>query len=442
MTAPAASNVPRRFLRAKLRLLVLLGILGATLAAYFAVARGPALPVTVRPLDPVPASFERGRLERRGPHVVLHVSGSPEEMGRQHGTLLRKTIRHMLERYIHDHVVGSREAADPELGRLLAAIRVMRPTLPPGFLREIEACSEAAGVDADVLLLAQCEGDVRQAAARGPPREACSSYVAFGPATVRGRLEAGRNFDYWVGDGVVERCALVTYYDPASGEGCRFAAAGAAGILGGPTLINEHGLVIAVHTPSRGSATRLDAVPAFVLMREIAQGAATVQEGIEIVRGAKRMRGATLWLAQEADAETGRSARAVAVEYDAERVDVREADGGVLIVTNQSLIFGGEARDGDEVCSRHKRLHKLIDAGYGKLDGTRPLTMQRGIAKSNTLHVVQVTPAAGVFTVWHGTLPAGRGEAVSYPLPGASDQTASDGSLKHRRITASFTIAR
>ncbi len=45
--------------------------------------------------------------------------------------------------------------------------------------------------------------------------------------------------------------------------------------------------------------------------------------------------------------------------------------------------------------------------------------MERGIAKSNTLHVVQVTPAAGIFTVRHGTLPAGRGEAVSYPMPGA-----------------------
>ena len=348
-------------------------------------------------------------------------------MGRQHGALLKKTIRHMLERYIHDYVVGSRDPASPERERLLAAVRAMRPALPRGFLREIEACSEAAGVDPDVLLLAQCEGDIRQAAARArtrvcpPPHRqaACSSYVAFGPATVRGRLEAGRNFDYWIGDGVVDRCALVTYYDPAPGEGCRFAAVGAAGILGGPTLINEHGLIVAVHTPSSGPATRLDAVPAFVLMRQIAQHAATVREGIEIIRKAKRIRGATLWLAQDADAETGRPARAVAVEYDAERVDVREAEGGVLIVTNQSLIFGGEPRDGDEVCSRYKRLHGLIDASYGRLDGTRPLTLERGIAKSNTLHVVQVTPAAGIFTVRHGTLPAGRGEAVSYPMPGA-----------------------
>ena len=61
------------FLRAKLRLLVLLGLLCATLAAYLAIAHGPGAPVKVRPLDPVPASFEGGRLQRLGPHVVLHL---------------------------------------------------------------------------------------------------------------------------------------------------------------------------------------------------------------------------------------------------------------------------------------------------------------------------------------------------------------------------------
>ncbi len=445
MTAPAAKSGTFRFLRARLRLLVLLGLLCAAFGAYLAVMRTQSAPVTIRPLDPVPASFEGGRLERRGLHVVLHVSGTPEQMGRQHGTLLARTIRHMLDTYIHDtvvrpferprgsrRVVGSWDEADPEFGRLLEAVRAMRPALPPGFVREIESCASAAGVDPDVLLLAQCEGDIRQAAAAARPAAACTSYVAFGPATVDGRLEAGRNFDYWVGEGVVETCALVTYYNPAPGEGCRFAAVGAAGILGGPTLVNEHGLVIAVHIPSRGTATRLDALPAFVLMRRIAQHAASGREGIELVREAKRMRGVTLWLAQAGDSETKRPARAdfgelsraVAIEYDAERVYVREAEGGVLIVTNQSLIFGGERRDGDEACSRYKRLHGLIDASYGRLDGTRALTTERGIAKGNTLHVVQVTPSAGVFTVWHGSIPAQRGEAVPHPMPGTPRQGA------------------
>ncbi|MHC4198800.1 MAG: C45 family autoproteolytic acyltransferase/hydrolase [Planctomycetota bacterium] len=435
MTAPADKSGTVRFLRARWRLLVPLGLLCATFGAYLVVVRTQSAPVTIRPLDPVPASFEGGRLERRGLHVVLHVSGTAEQMGRQHGTLLARSIRHMLDSYIHDTVVGSWDEADPEFRRLLDAVRAMRPALPPGFVREIESCASAAGVDPDVLLLAQCEGDIRQAASAARFPAACTSYVAFGPATLGGRLEAGRNFDYWVGEGVVETCALVTYYVPAPGEGCRFAAVGAAGILGGPTLVNEHGLVVAVHIPSRGTATRLDALPAFVLMRRIAQHAASVEEGIAMVREAKRMRGVTLWLAQAGDNETKRPARAVAIEYDAEEVYLREAERGVLIVTNQSLIFGGERRDGDEACSRYKRLHGRIDASYGRLDGTRALTTERGIAKGNTLHVVQVTPSAGVFTVWHGSIPAQRGEAVSHPMPGTPRQEARL-PLAHRSPTA------
>ncbi len=407
-----------------------MGALVATLAASWAIRSRYGAPGKVRSLDPVPAPFEGGRIERRGRHVVLHVSGTPEQMGRRHGTLLKRSISFVLERYVLDCVIGSRDPKSPKRAQLVAAVRTVRGALPDAFVRELDACAKAAGVDPDLLLLAQCEGDVRRAAARAGRKRAapvsasgaepdaqaaCTTYVAFGPATAGGRLEAGRNFDYWVGDGVVERCALVTYYAPASSY--RFAAVGAAGILGGPTLVNEHGLFVAVHTPSRGSATRLDALPAFALMRLIAERASIVEEGIDIVRASPRMCGATLVLAQDGDSETGNQARAVAVEYDAEQVYTREAKDGVLIVTNMSLVFGGGQRDGNEVCNRYARLRALIDSERGRLDGTKPLTLAAGIAKPNTLHTVQFLPAAGRFTVWHGTLPAGRGEPVTYSMP-------------------------
>ena len=74
----------------------------------------------VEPLTQVPAAADQGRLERRGPHVVLHLVGSPSQMGRQHGSLLKKSIQLMLREYI-----------DPiESDELLEAAREMRTALP------------------------------------------------------------------------------------------------------------------------------------------------------------------------------------------------------------------------------------------------------------------------------------------------------------------------
>ena len=413
---PAARSVEFPWLRANLRLLILLAVLAAAILAATVVRRADSRPVRVSPLDPVPAAFEGGSCERRGPQVVLRLSGSPEEMGRQHGTLARQGIRFMLERYVFDHVAGSRDVNSPGLDRLLDAVRVMRASLPEAYIRELDACAAAAAVDPDVLLLAQCEGDVVHAAGRASraASEACSAYVAFGPATADGSLEAGRNLDYYVGVDVPRRCALVTYYRPREGEGHAFVAVGMTGILGGGTLVNEHGLMVANHLGG-GSASRINAIPTLILMRLVAQNASTVEEGIAIIRDAKRMRGQIIWMAQEADVKTGRAARAVAVLYDAEKVETHEAEAGVLIVTNP--VFGAEP----EKCRRYRSLRKLIDERYGKLDGQDALTTHGGVTQPSTIQIVQAQPGAGLLRVWHGTVPAQRGESVAYPMPGFQD---------------------
>lgn len=367
------------------------------------------------PTPPPPVVLDRagaGRLLLRGGHLELHVSGSPEEMGRQNGTLLARRIRLLLDEYILGGNVISNDPGDPDRRRLLGAVRTMRRALPPSFLRESDACAEAAGIDRDVLLLAQCEGDLRDAAA-----EACTGYAAFGPATADGRLECGRNLDWWVGENTARQAALVTYWDPAPGEGYRFAAVGFAGILTGWTLLNERGLVVANHLGG-GYETRLEAIPTLLLAREIAERAASVEEGIGILRRAPRMRGQIIWIAEDADPARGRPARAVAVEYDAKRLVVREAKDGVLIVTNTNLAFDGEVPDEKCSCSRYQRLRAEIRRRRGRLDGTVPLTAGSGIANSITLHVVEVVPSRGVFEVRHGTLPAQDAVPVRHPFPG------------------------
>ena len=108
----------------------------------------------------------------------------------------------------------------------------------------------------------------------------------------------------------------------------------------------------------------------------------------------------------------------MAVEYDAEKVSVREAEKGVLIVTNTNLLFYGRVPDDEVKCFRYRKLRELIDARYGRLDGTEALTAHEDIASSMTLHLFQAVPSAGTFQVRHNVVPARWGKSVSYPVPG------------------------
>ncbi len=105
--------------------------------------------------DPAPADWTprrcgEGSLERGpGGVPILYLSGTPEAMGRQHGTLLRSEIR-ALRRYVEAFV------GRDELPRARArGERLFRAHCSPDLLREAEALAEAAGLPLGDVLLAQ-----------------------------------------------------------------------------------------------------------------------------------------------------------------------------------------------------------------------------------------------------------------------------------------------
>ncbi len=393
----------------------------ALLAAWLTYPWWMAKFARVEPLDPVPSKAANGcgSSEMRGRHMVLHLSGTPAEMGAANGELMKLGVRRMIKGYVDVYDEGNPEQKERK-AKLLAGVRRMRASLPPWFVTELDACAEAAGVDKDKLLLAQCLGDMETAVAgRTVAGIACTAYVAFGAATVDGRLEAGRNLDYGMGREITGNCALVTYYEPDDGH--KFVAIGWTGMLTGWTLINEHGLIVANHIGG-GTKSSLDAVPTLILARMIAQRAATVEEGLTILRKTPRMRRQIIWMAQ--DAAGDRPARAVAAEYDNAKVVVREAEDGVLIVTNSNRVFWqkpGEIKpESDMNCGRTKKFRKAIEDRSGRLDGSEWLSCD--LAYGSTLHIVHFVPKNESFGLRHGVMPAGWASPVVHPFPGASDK--------------------
>jgi Acyl-coenzyme A:6-aminopenicillanic acid acyl-transferase len=319
------------------------------------------------------------------PAGVVRLSGTPEQIGRQHGEQLSAEIRTVIREYV---------AGDVENGRLrremLARVRVMKPSLPDWYRRELAACARAAKVDEDVLLYAQCEGDIKGLGG-------CTTYVAYGGATADGSMEIGRNFDYWGLDST-ERCAKVFAVIPERRDGYAFVSVGWAGILGGWTFYNEKGLFVA-NNLGGFSETNPRGIPTLIMERIIAQKAATLAEAIALIRKNPRMRGQALIIGQAGDAARGLAPAAAVVEYDGTRVEVTQAAGG--------FAFHSSAGTDPE------RLKRMLKRAKRK-----PAAAIYAAGTSITLHSVAIRPAEGKLWVAHGKPSrAHTGTYLEYLLP-------------------------
>lgn len=308
---------------------------------------------------------------------VLRLSGSPAEIGRRHGTALKAQIRLMLREYVgRDTVEGTIDTPlQPHLAR---RVQTMKPSLPGWYREELAACARAAGVAEELLLFAQCEGDIRSL-------HGCTTYVAHGEATPGGVVEMGRNFDYW-GIESAEQVAVVLAVVPAEGQGHAFVSVGWAGILGGWTFVNEHGLFVA-NNLGGGYEKNPKGLPTLILQRLVAQQAATVPEAVALVRKLPRMRGQVLVVGHPGDPAREQPPQSVVIAYDGERVEVTPAAGGLAFHSSTGTVRS-------ELAAQVRRRARAAVAPV------------KSCGSTITLHSVVVRPVEGKLWVAHGKQPS------------------------------------
>ncbi len=360
---------------------------GASLLAIAACVCAAAEPVTC----------EGGTRERINGYVVLSLKGTPAQMGRQHGLLLKPYVQRM----IRDLLLEG-EASDPaEHRRLVAGAMVMERYLGPEFRRELRALAEAAQVDYRDLVLAQLFGDVQRASRRtvsatprrrarstspsvapepGPslprpnwpaePWAQCTSYAVFGPATATGECIVGRNMDFW-DHGVSSWGAVLIHFRPS--RGIPFVTTSWAGIINGWTAMNVAGIVSANNSSFDGKSDSLEGLSTCFMVRKVAQYAHTVAEGVEIVQSTPRACGTNLIVAG------GRPPNAAIVEFDHEAVAVRWAEEGAVWADNSFVSLYQEGSRSRYYASRYERLKELIAENHGRIDRSMNFAAAEGV---------------------------------------------------------------
>ncbi|HVJ82383.1 MAG TPA: C45 family peptidase [Planctomycetia bacterium] len=327
----------------------------------------------------------QGYLEKVDGHLVLHVKGTPYEMGYQHGTLLKDRIKSMVH-YIFE-VKGQDdrlEFAGVKLKpkELVKAINAHQQSyIPDRFKEEMQGIADATGIPvADVY------------AANGIPELFhCSGFALLAETTVDKTVLHGRVLDYAV-DWKLQEHPVAMIGEP-DGR-IPFINVTYAGFIGSVTGMNQE----TVSLGEMGGAGMFlwQGTPMAFLMRRGLEEARNLDDAIAIFRDSKRT---CEYYYVFGD---GKNNRAVGVDGSADRFELIPA--GVkharlpTPVPNTVLLSAGD---------RYKSLCGLVEkvrAKDGKFTVEQAIRlMDAPVAMKSNLHNVLMAPSLGKLWVAHAT---------------------------------------
>ncbi len=254
--------------------LVVLGVAPAVVGIEVRVNRAPAYTAPPR----VVRSGPNGLLTEvgRGPDrvLVLHVWGTPYEMGRAQGTLLKKEIAEGLPAVV---AAMSRKMGG-DLGKLDRTAEATRRFWPAHFEPEMRGLADGAGLSFETVVRANMIGEASE--------WHCSLFAASGPATRGGRLLQLRALDYETKAGI-QRFPVIIVYHPDRGH--PFANFGWAGIVGSVTGVSSVPLAISeIGDDYDAMHDSLQGTPFMFLLRDILQFDTSLKAALRRIRRARR----------------------------------------------------------------------------------------------------------------------------------------------------------
>jgi isopenicillin-N N-acyltransferase like protein len=315
----------------------------------------------------VVATHGAGRLEMHDGTKVLFLKGTPEEMGAQHGTLLKDEVRNLVDRVLYGVGVGSSFAkARWFFGEIEEATGRFGKFVDPRYTREMDAMASAAGVARAEARLANFFPELFH----------CSGFAVFGDAA-QGRIFHGRVLDYMKGIGL-EQNAVVIVHQPDQGHA--WANVSYAGFVGSVTAMNARHISIG-EMGGRGEG-QWDGKPMAQLMREVMEQANTLDEAVEIMRRGPRT---CEYYYVIADGKTKRAVGIAATPTKFEVIQPNQAHPQLPHPIKDAVLMSA----GD----RYEELARRVKGGFGRFDaGSARDLMTRPVCMTSNIHSVLFAP--------------------------------------------------
>ena len=299
-----------------------------------------------------------GKLEGKR---VLIVSGTPEQMGAAHGTLLKDEVRVTMQRVVY--LVGAASTAQSGkwfFDEMAEIERRTTPHLPKRFLAECDAMATAAGVS----LRDGRYGNLF------PEKFHCSGVAVRNKASLDGQVVHARVLDYMRDIGLQDSAAVVVFLPDGHNS---WISLGYAGFIGTVTAMNEKGLAVG-EMGGRGEGN-WDGMPMSFLLRDIMERANNVEEALEILKSTPRT-------CEYYYVLSDRSRNIAGVKATPEELLVLrpgEQHPELPPVPEDVVFFSG----GDRAKVLSQRLHEA----YGKIDVPKMIEIiKRPVAMNSNLH--------------------------------------------------------
>jgi isopenicillin-N N-acyltransferase like protein len=312
----------------------------------------------------------QGWLEEIDGYRVLHLKGTPYEMGYQHGALLKQS---MLEN--SNYLINVKGAAPVKIGPLSiypraaisTIVRYQEKYVPKKYFEELAGLAAGSGAKLDDLRMANFI----------PEMFHCSGFAVMNSATSDGTLYHGRVLDYAV-DWQLQKHAVLIVAEPDGGV--PFVNVSYAGFIGSVTGMNAEHVSIG-EMGGRGFG-HWDGVPMALLVREALQSAHNLDEAVAVFRDNPRT---CQYFYVIAD---GKSNRAVGMEASWNAFTVvqpGEAHPLLPLPVKDAVLLSAGSRY-DELVRRAQGSHGKLDA-----DSARRL-MDCPVAMKSNLHNVLFAP--------------------------------------------------
>jgi isopenicillin-N N-acyltransferase-like protein len=329
--------------------------------------------------------FGDARMEKSGGLYILHLKGSPYEIGYQHGVLLRDEVNKGAVRFYADIINGGRDVPFSLKVWLLKKFlewKVYVPSeksQPRNILEELKGIADGSGVPYDIIFRANhhtaplmvmtpvfAKDNVEAFGKQGIKlTSACSSFAALGVNTRDGKIIVGRNTDY-LGVTLWPKYQTVLFVTPK--EGYAHVKIGTAGMILWNPGMNSEGIVVNPHYMVYDDIDPAGwSIPAFT--DAILRKAKNLAEAEEIFRNNPRGVSAGYLII------SGKEKNAFAVELSTGKASIRPMEKGRIVMTNMAITEEKRAIDltvkfniMEHQPGRYLRLMQLIDANRGKID--------------------------------------------------------------------------
>ncbi|MFB6319914.1 C45 family autoproteolytic acyltransferase/hydolase [Saccharicrinis sp. FJH54] len=253
------------------------------------------------------------RLEIQNNIPVLHLYGTPAEMGSQYGSILKTQLSSVV--FMVEKVFPKRM-----IRKYLAFADQAEPSLPPGYKAFLKAMAESSDIEYKKLL-----------AMNIVPKTSCSVLAVWDKATPDGNLLMGRNADYNLKK-INKALGIIIVKHPDKGYAT--VASSFIGLVGSLTGINEKGVCFGnmLVDNSKKDSTRTDGLPIHLWMQIGSEKSATAREMVSFLTQQKQMIPINVMCADTSEA--------IIAELGLNKYAVREGSKGVLASSNYFYTAG------------------------------------------------------------------------------------------------------